>query len=39
MTCKRCGAAIKTENVAEAVEWDVSHDEVCPRITYGSNHA
>ena len=37
MKCSRCGASIATDNVAEAVKWDVSHDEVCsalhPRTT------
>lgn len=33
MTCVRCEASITTSNVAEAVRWDVSHDEVCPVLT------
>ena len=31
MVCRRCGASLTTDNVSEAIKWDVSHDEVCPK--------
>jgi hypothetical protein len=38
ITCARCGAAITSEDVGEALTWNTSHDEFCPALTGGSSN-